>query len=595
MECGHESICAMMKVWVTKESSKACTVQDIEAFAKVGNIHRITAQLLVTRGVLEDNVHTFLNPSWKDGIHSPFLFAQMRDAVKRIFDAFEHNERITIHGDYDADGVTGSAVLITMLREIEKMVRGMDARTIIDWYIPHRDREGYGLNSTSVELLAARGTKLIITVDCGIANVEEIAKAKDLGMETIVVDHHQFGDILPHGILIHPRLPGETYPFPHLAAVGVAWKLACAMYDEARARALPVAEGREKWLLDFVSIATVTDMVPMIGENRVLETFGLMVLNKTRRPGLKALIEISGQELGSLDTESVGFGLGPRINAAGRMDHAMLALDLMLAETDDEANMICEKIEQCNKERQKAVARMMIEAEKQFIEHPDTPIIAFMSEHWPPALVGLVAGKFMERTGKPVIAIGKHGNRWVGSGRSFAWYDITAGMKRAGEGILSHCGGHVQACGFSFFDSENVQDLIHHVREDALSTIDETVAVPTLMIDADVQLEHLDWALIQDIERLQPFGEQNRKPLFAAYGLECVAATCMGQTQKHVRFSLRSAAGRLMKFVGFNMAHRLQELGDATHMDVAFELGINEWNGKKEIQCKLVDIRPAQI
>lgn len=585
----------MMKRWMTREQASSFPTQDLEQFAKVCDVHLVTAHLLATRGILEHEVKNFLHPSWKEGIHSPFLFAQMRDAVLRIFRALEQGERITVHGDYDADGVTGSAVLITTLRELETMMHGAGVRTMIDWYIPHRDREGYGLNSTSVELLAARGTKLIITVDCGIANVDEIAKARTLGMETIVVDHHQFGEHLPQGILVHPRLPGETYPFPHLAAVGVAWKLACALYEEARTRGLPVAEGREKWLLDLVSIATVTDMVPMIGENRILETFGLMVLNKTRRPGLKALIEISGQELGALDTESIGFGLGPRINAAGRMDHASLALELMLAETDDEANAACIKIEQCNKERQKAVAHMMEEAEEQFALHPEKPVIAFASENWPPALVGLVAGKFMERTGKPVIAIGKHGNRWVGSGRSFAWYDITAGMKRSGEGILTHCGGHIQACGFSFADTEQVQELIQRVWDDALSSIDATVAVPTLVIDADVRLEQLDWTLVQDIERLQPFGEQNRKPLFATYGLECVSATCMGQTQKHVRFSLRSAAGRMMKFVGFNMAHRLQELGDATHMDVAFELGVNEWNGKKEIQCKLVDIRPSQL
>lgn len=585
----------MMKRWVTKEPVAACAAQDIELLANMRDVHQVTAQLLANRGILEHEVNAFLYPSWKEGIHSPFLFAQMRDATTRIFRAFEQGERITVHGDYDADGVTGSAVIITILREIEAMLPVAGRHAAIDWYIPHRDREGYGLNSTSVELLAARGTKLIITVDCGIANVEEIAKAKTLGMETIVVDHHQFGDTLPQGILIHPRLPGETYPFPHLAAVGVAWKLACAMYDEARVRGLPIAEGREKWLLDLVSIATVTDMVPMIGENRTLETFGLMVLNKTRRPGLKALIEISGQELGSLDTESVGFGLGPRINAAGRMDHASLALELMLAETDDEAQRACQKIELCNKERQKAVVQMMIEAEEQFRVHPDMPVIAFVSENWPPALVGLVAGKFMERTGKPVIAIGKHGNRWVGSGRSFSWYDITAGMKRAGEGILTHCGGHIQACGFSFSDAEQTQELIKRIWDDAVHTVDATVAVPTLLIDADVRLEQLDWALVQDIEKLQPFGEQNRKPLFATYGLECVEVTCMGKTQKHIRVSLRSAAGRLMKFVGFNMAHRLQELGDATHVDVAFELGVNEWNGKKDIQCKLVDIRPAHI
>ncbi len=583
----------MAKRWVMRGTDAA--PEDIETLTSALDVHQVTARLLASRGLRAEDARSFLHPSWKEGVHDPFLFSQMRAAVARIFDGLARGERITVHGDYDADGVTGSTVLITTLREIETCMHGSAGRSNVDWYIPHRDKEGYGLNPASVEVLALRGTKLIITVDCGIANVEETAKARALGMDVIVVDHHQFGETLPDGILIHPKLPGETYPFPHLAAVGVAWKTACALLDEARSRGLGVPEGWEKWLLDLVSIATVTDMVPMVGENRVLETYGLMVLNKTRRPGIRALIEASGYEMGSLDTESVGFGLGPRINAAGRMDHASLALELLLAQSDDEADMVCAKIEQCNKDRQKAVARMMIEAEEQFAAHPDAPVIAFASESWPPALVGLVAGKFLDRTGKPIIAIGKHGHRWVGSGRSFAWYDITAGMKRAGEGLLSHCGGHVQACGFSFSDGTRLRELIERLWADAAGLVDPAVAVPTLQIDAEVGLEHLEWGLVNDLERLQPFGEQNRKPIFASFGLQHVASQAMGQTQRHARWSLRSPAGRLMKFVGFNMADRLPDLAQASLVDAAFELGVNEWNGRKEIQCKLVDIRPSQI
>ena len=237
---------------------------------------------------------------------------------------------------------------------------------------------------------------------------------------------------------------------------------------------------------------------------------------------------------------------------------------------------------------------MMLEAEAQMAGLPDAPVIALYSENWSPSLVGLVAGRCADRTGKPAIAIGKSGERWVGSGRSFAWYDITAAIARAGEGLLLHSGGHVQACGFSFTDTSRMQELFLRLQQDAASMVDAHVAVPSLNIDMDVTLEHLDWQLIDHIELLQPFGEQQRRPIFATYNVQQVRSDIMGQTQKHARFSLRSDGGRMLKFVGFNMADRVPALANVSRVDVAYELGVNEWNGKKEIQCKLVDIRPAQ-
>ena len=580
----------MAKRWIEPD---ALETDEMQRQASELGVHPVIARLLAARKISGEDARAFFDPQWEGGVHDPFLFAQMPAAIARIFKAFEDGERITVHGDYDADGVTGSTVIITALREVESRLKPIETPSNIDWYIPHRDKEGYGLNPTSVQTLKDRGTNLIITVDCGIANVAEIAQAKALGMDTIVLDHHQFGDELPDGLLIHPKLPGESYPFPHLAAVGVAWKTSCALFAEARRRRLDIPDGAEKWLLDLVSIATVTDMVPMIGENRVLETYGLKVLNKTRRPGLKALIRMAGAEPGLLTTETVGFGLGPRINAAGRMDHALLALELLLAENDEEATVLADKLEACNKERQKATASMMIEAEAQFATQPEAPVVVLRDEKWSPSLVGLVAGKFMDKTGKPTIAIGKNGDRWVGSGRSYAWYDITAAMKRAGEGILTHSGGHVQACGFSFTDTSRAEELADRLRADAAGSVDPSVAVPSLNVDVRVGLEQLDWDLIKDLDRLEPFGEHNRRPIFASMGLNKVAFDTMGQTQKHIRLTLRSDTGRSMKFVGFNMAERLAEIADASKIDVAYELGVNEWNGRREIQCKLVDLRPA--
>ncbi len=575
--------------------------------------------LLANRGISsEEDKAAFLSPDFETGIHDPFLFRQMPQAVERIFLAIENGEKITVHGDYDADGVTGSAVLITTLNQIvesrKSKVATLDSRlsTCVDSYIPHRDKEGYGMNPTSVALLKERGTNLIITVDCGIANVEEIALAKSLGMDTIVVDHHQFGDELPDGILIHPKLPGEAYPFPHLAAVGVAWKVACALIVTARRKGIEIPDGFEKWLLDFVSIATVTDMVPIVGENRVLETYGLKVLNKTRRSGLKKLIEAAGAELGAIDTETIGFVLGPRINAAGRMDHASLALNLLLAENEEDAERLARELEAKNRERQQATAAMMAEAEKQLdaghsreggnpesrmdprLRGGDTRLIAFWSPDWSPSLVGLIAGKFLDKTGKPTIAIGKHGERWIGSGRSVAAYDITLAVKIAGEGLLTHSGGHVQACGFSFSNDEHLPLFVERLQAHAAESLKDAGAhglAPLLEIDAEIALDDVSWQLVESLAKFEPFGEGNKKPVFVSRGLTVVSCDVIGKLKNHVRCRLQAPSGRTEQFIGFKLGDRASEVAVGNIVDVVYDVGINEWNGRKSIQCKMIDFR----
>ncbi len=583
---------AMQKRWIIPESRELPTGAGVASYLGMADVPPAILRILANRGFEGDgDLAAFLHPSWDTGIHDPFLFSHMEEATERLFTALENGERITVHGDYDADGVTGSAVIITTLRAIAKQT---GSAATIDSYIPHRDKEGYGLNPTSVRSLKERGTQLIITVDCGIANVDEIALARSLGMDVIVVDHHTFGDDLPNGILIHPKLPGEAYPFPHLAAVGVAWKLASALVARAAGRNIELTPGFEKWLLDFVSIATVTDMVPIIGENRVLETYGLTVLNKTRRPGLRKLIEVSGYAPGTLTTESVAFGLGPRINAAGRMDHASLALRLLLAETEDEATELAGEIEAKNRERQKATARIMTEAEKQLEKMAGAPALAFWSTAWPPALVGLVAGRFLDRTGKPAIAIGRHGDRWVGSGRSFAAYDITEAMKRAGKDLLEHVGGHVQACGFSWSGDIPPDVLCDALIADAQERLAGADLRPTLEIDATLEIDELGEPLVAALDQMEPFGIGNPKPLFISRDLEVVSRDLVGAKQDHVRCVLRAPSGRHAKFIGFKFGPRVDELSFGQHLDVVYDVGINEWNGRRDVQCKLVDIRKAE-
>ena len=678
----------MQKQWKLSADGRAHleSSEDVQRLAEKG-IHPVAVSLLRRRGIaIDGELEAFLHPNFESGIHDPMQFRQMPEAVARIFAALENQEKITVHGDYDADGVSGSAVLITTLRELESRMRltgalkvaqqvslediasievvslsnesppgegGVEGVTpgvvgdepqyvsidpdsepvpdttadcidpavepletielavpsLIDSYIPHRDKEGYGLNPNSVRLLKERGTNLIITVDCGIANVEEIALARELGLDVIVVDHHQFGEILPDAILIHPRLPGETYPFPHLAAVGVAWKLACALVQESRVRNLGLPEGWEKWLLDFVSIATVTDMVQLVGENRVLETYGLKVMNKTRRPGLKKLIALAGADMGSVTSETIGFGLGPRINAAGRMDHASLALNVLLAENEEEANVYANELEGKNKDRQKATLKMMEEAEVMYENLRKSPpseggvegvvpgaegsesLVALWSESWSPSLVGLVAGKYLDKLGKPTIVIGKHGDRWIGSGRSFSAYDITEAVKTAGEGLLAHSGGHVQACGFSFSDDASLPLFVERLKKHASENLREADCVPILEIDAELALEDVTWSLIETLNMFEPYGEGNRKPIFLSKSLTVVSCDLMGSTQNHVRLRLRSPSGRMEQFVGFKMGDRVKEFAPGNTLDVVYDVAVNEWNGSKKLQCKIVDAK----
>ena len=587
----------MAKRWqFVRQNIQPCNQAEAD-FVTGQGLHPIACRLLANRGVAgPEAMARFFEPSWERDIHDPFLFTQMPAAVSRIFRSLEAGENITVHGDYDADGVAGSAVLILALREIESRINEREERgaaSKIDSYIPHRDKEGYGLHAETVKQLHERGTGLLITVDCGVASVEEIAQAKGLGMDTVVVDHHQFGEQLPDAVVIHPRIPGETYPFKDLAAVGVAWKVVCALLQEARQRGLDMAEGYEKWLLDLVAIATVTDMVPLLEENRTLETYGLKVLNKTRRPGLQALIKNAGHQGGKLDAASIAFGLGPRINAAGRMDHASLALKLLLAESLEDAERLALQLEEQNRERQKAMARMMEEAELQFAAAAESSLLAFWSEAWPPALVGLVAGKFLDRTGKPTIAIGRHGDRWVGSGRSTSPFDITAALRRAGEGLLSHVGGHTQACGFSFSQDIQVDAFVGRLLAEAAVSLQGAELAPTVAIDAELGLEDINWNLVETLARFEPFGEGNRRPIFMARGLEIAACDLVGQSQNHLRCLLRDGAGHSFRLIGFGFGRRAAEFGIGSSLDAAFGVDVNEWNGRRDIQCKLVDVRPA--
>lgn len=582
----------MQRRW---EVQSACPVD----FVEQAGFLPYQAQLLWNRGLRsKEEMDRFLTPSWDEHLHDPGQFRHLIQATDLIFSALEQRKRITVHGDYDADGVTGSTLLITVLRELERQVN--PGATMVDYYIPHREKEGYGLHKNTVGILKERGTELVITVDCGIACVDEIALAHGEKIKTIVVDHHQFGERLPMGALIHPGLPEETYPFKSLAAVGVSFKFACALFNIARQKGFSIPAGWEKWLLDLVAIATVTDVVPLIGENRVLEAYGLKVLNKTKRPGLRALIERAGLEFGKLDTESIGFGIGPRINAAGRMEHASLALELLLAETEAEAARLADELEACNKQRQEATKLMMKQADELLIDrYGDDPtrypnVLTLWDDRWSPSLVGLAAGRYMERFSKPVLAIGFHSGAWIGSGRSLPVFDVTDAVRVAGEGLLTRFGGHVQACGFALTERDHIPVFADRLEALSRERLTPEQLVPKLTVDVELPLHEVTWNAYEFVQRMQPFGEGNRQPMFLSRRCAVIASQTVGQSQAHLRLQIVTKDGVRLNAIGFKLGDLLSQCAYGSLVDIVYHIDVNEWQGRKELQLKMVDVRKSE-
>ncbi len=560
----------------------------------------VVRQLLLSRNVPEALHEAFLSPDWEKGTHSPWLFSDMPLAVDRVFAALEEGEKIVIHGDYDADGVCGSTLLFGALTDIlGKLNSRADVDKIadnIEVFLPDREKDGYGVAMHTIERLAAEGVQLLITVDCGIANADQLDRAAELGIDVIVCDHHQLGERLPEAAMIlHPLAPGEEYPNKTLCGTGVAFKLASALCDEARKRGLAMPVGYEKWWLDLVAIATVTDVMPLTGENRVLEHFGLTVLRKTRRPGLLAILLSAGVDLENVDTETIGFRIGPRLNAAGRLASASLAFATLAATDQATAQKAAAELEILNSERQNISTASYTQA-AELIDVKASVLVAY-HEDWLPGIVGLVAGRLVNDYGKPAFAFAKVGpegaENYVGSGRSVAGLHLVEAMNSCGD-IFIKKGGHPQACGLSLGSLENLELFRERVGSFANDFFGGVEPVQSLIIEAELPLEQASLALLTDLNRCAPFGEGNRAPVFAARKLPVVVAEIMGSSGAHLRLTVQGGDKQRKKLVGFGFGSWLPNLPAGTLVDVAYTLEVNEWNGRRELQCRIVDLKLSE-
>lgn len=563
----------MGKKWIISEK-----IND-EFKQKFPEIDPVILQLLYNRGLdNQDKIDRFLGPDYLNDQHDPYLFNDMKKAVGYILSAIENKKKIVVYGDYDADGVSSTAIMYLALKR-------MGSKNL-SVYIPNRISEGYGINTEAVNEMARDGVNLIISVDCGVTAVEEVRLAQEKGIEVVITDHHLPGKELPAAeAVICPTVSQEKYPFKELAGAGVAFKLAQALLREEENN-----EAFEKWLLDIVAIGTVADVVPLLGENRTLVKWGLLVLNKTQRLGLVELIEGANLKR-PLEAYNIGWHIAPRLNAAGRMDHANTAYELLITDDEAEAIAIVNDLNEKNQSRQKVTEEMMkISLEQIGLPGDKDKILFSCYDGWSAGLVGLAAGRLCDRFNRPVIVMGKNRDKYVGSGRSIPEFDITRALGECSD-YLEEFGGHRAACGLTIIGEENFNKFQDKIKKVASKQLKGVKLMPSLHIEAEVELGEINWELIDALEKFEPFGEGNLEPVLVSYNLEIYDIVTMGGNKQHLRLDLKEG-GLIKKFVGFNMVERyIEKIKVGDRVDVAYKAGVNEWNGNREIEFKIVDLK----
>jgi single-stranded-DNA-specific exonuclease len=551
-------------------------------------LHPVVARLLVCRGIDgPEAAASFLAPDLS-GLHDPFRLADMDRAVARIHQALKGGERIAVYGDYDVDGVTSTACLVSFLEAC-----GGDVVA----YIPKRLEEGYGLNVAAVEKLAAAGTRLIITCDCGVTAVEEVERAVALGVDVVVIDHHRVPARLPKATaILNPYRDDCTYPFPHLAAVGVTFKLLMALRRHLRddgffAGASGRREPNLKRFLDLVALGTIADVVPLVDENRVLATHGLKVLAEGERLGLRALKAVAGVEGGPVSAGQVAFKMAPRINAAGRLDDARAGLDLLLADDPFEAARLAGVLDSANAERQAIEKAIVAEALAQAeVRARGERGLVLSGSGWHPGVVGIVASRVVERFRRPTLVLGIDGDAVRGSGRSAGGFHLYDALAACAE-HLERFGGHRAAAGLQL-DAARLEAFTAAFLERCRAGLTDQDLVPIVSVDAELSADALDAGLCEALEAAGPFGAGNPTPVFVARGLRLEAARLVGQPGADGKRHLKARLGGC-DAIGFGLGDRAGLEGD--RVDIAFTLGFNVWRGERRMQLGLKAIVPAGV
>lgn len=569
-------------------------------FRRFPQLPPLVAQILYNRGITEaEDVQDFLarrSPHDTD----PFQLRGMRQAVTRLQHAIQAGELVAVYGDYDADGVTATALMVQTLTAL-----GGTACH----YIPDRLQEGYGLNREALSRLVGAGVRVVLTVDCGIRSVPEVIHGNQLGLDLIVTDHHYVGEEIPPALAtINPTQPGCPYPFKKLAGVGLAFKMAQALLREA----CGPSRLAEDDLLDLVALGTVADIAPLVGENRDLVARGLERLNTAQRLGLRRLMAQAGIQPGRVDTRTIGFGLGPRLNAAGRLESALAAYELLVTDDEDRANQLAQQLEIQNRERQ-ALTQATLEEARQVIlqDGASRPLYLISHRSFNAGIVGLVSGRLTEEFYRPTLVAHQGDAHTTGSARSIPEFHITQALDACAD-LLERYGGHSLAAGFTV-SNENLPKLEARLLDIARRELADVELVPELQIDANLNLRGINRRRVEDLlsaravglpvdehdvgleiiagmEALRPFGEGNPVPLFASYDLEVKSKRTVGAAADHLKLVLDDGK-QMWDAIAFRMGSYYNEL--PPRVDIAYALEINEWNGRQRLQLNLEDLKPA--
>jgi single-stranded-DNA-specific exonuclease len=587
---------AVAKVWQLLPHDPAA----VERLARGLRVPPVIGQLLLNRGLDQPEVAQRFLTAPLTGLHPPGLLPGVDEAAGRLFEAIRQGRKVCVYGDYDADGVTGTAILKLAL----ELAGGK-----VDVHVPHRLEEGYGLNTEALEKIAGEGTSVVITVDCGIASIHEAEVARKLGLELIITDHHEFKPELPAApVLVHPRLPGTSYPFGGLSGAAVAFKVAWALAQRTCGGEKVTPRFRE-FLLDAVALASlgiVADVVPLHEENRILVRHGLNRLRQQPPLGLKVLLETAGLPAGSkVRASDIGFRLAPRINAAGRLGCARLVVDLLTTTDEHRAQDLARYLDEQNAQR-KTLEREMVRSARQMVEagplHDDPALVLanLASPHWHAGVIGIVASRLVDLYARPVLIIAlrpdgespEAGLLGQGSGRSIPGFALHEALSACDEYLLAH-GGHKAAAGFRI-RGDRVDDFRRSFCDYTARCFPSGPPAPTLVLDAEIPLSALTLGLVRDLDRLEPYGADNREPIFLTGDLRVEGEPRrVGQGERHLSFRVRQGQTAL-KAIAFDMADRLDQLMSAGGACcLAFTPKLNEWQGRVSVDLVVVDLQPG--
>jgi single-stranded-DNA-specific exonuclease len=540
----------------------------------------IVGSVLRNRGIdTVEKARDFLTPSLSL-LHDPFRLHEMSAAVDRIAFALANRETILVHGDYDVDGVTSAALLIRFLSKL-----GGD----IQYYIPHRMHDRYGLGSRAIQQAADAGVKLVIAVDCGVSDREAVAVARQRGMDVIIVDHHEPPEELPEGaIIVDPKRTECDYPERELASVGLAFKVASALCERLK---IPAAS-MQRAFLDLVALGTIADVAPLLGENRIMTSAGLQLMPQTRKVGLQALMRLCN--LGdTVRASDVAFRLAPRINAVGRMGDAADALELFLTDDEVEATRLALHLDSLNRQRQQTQEATFREAFRRIEEEIDLDehhVVVLSAPHWHAGVLGIVAAKVLQAHGRPAILLTEEDGEMRGSARSIPGFDIAAALEQC-SGCLLRYGGHSLAAGLALnsHDLEEFRQRLNAIAADSLAGVDLS---PRIEADAEVTLSEITPDLIAGLDRVQPCGHGNAVPLFMASGVEILECRAVGGDGQHLKLYV-TQDGRTLDCIGFGLGGECENHDRRDEVDLCFTPEFNEYNGSRGLQLRLEGIRPA--